>query len=47
MKTITLDAEFADEIGKSHHLKFKHFERAIELGRNDAWIWEIYKNIKF
>ena len=26
MKTITLDAEFADEIGKSHHLKFKHFD---------------------
>ncbi|MGM0114448.1 hypothetical protein [Enterococcus sp. DIV0187] len=26
MKTITLDAEFADGIGKSHHLKFKHFD---------------------
>ena len=26
MKTITLDAEFADENGKSHHLKLKHFD---------------------
>ncbi|MFR3685949.1 MAG: hypothetical protein ACLTXM_13045 [Enterococcus sp.] len=26
MKTITLDAEFADGIGKSHHFKFKHFD---------------------
>ncbi|MBU5362552.1 hypothetical protein KQI58_15860 [Enterococcus raffinosus] len=26
MKTITLDAEFADDIGKSHHFKFKHFD---------------------
>ena len=26
MKTITLDAEFADELGKPHHLKFKHFD---------------------
>ncbi|MBU5363635.1 hypothetical protein KQI58_21685 [Enterococcus raffinosus] len=26
MRTITLDAEFADGIGKSHHFKFKHFD---------------------
>ena len=26
MKTITLDAEFADELGKPHHLKFKHYD---------------------
>ena len=26
MKTITLDAEFADENGKSHHLKLKQFD---------------------
>ncbi|MDT2433866.1 hypothetical protein P7D98_17665 [Enterococcus avium] len=26
MKTITLDAEFADELGKPHHFKFKHFD---------------------
>ena len=26
MKTIMLDAEFADENGKSHHLKLKHFD---------------------